>query len=56
MEVTEQYPAFLQNVFSFVTACDPALELIAIETVGAVSLSEAGLRVVFDNTIRKLTR
>ena len=52
MEVTEQYPAFLQNVFSFLTACDPALKLIAIETVGAVSLSEAGLRAVFDNTIR----
>ena len=50
--MTEQYPAFLQNVFSFLTACDPALKLIAIETVGAVSLSEAGLRVVFDNTTR----
>lgn len=48
-EVTQQYPAFLQNVFSLLTADDPALKLIAIQTIGAVSYSEAGLRVVFDN-------
>lgn len=48
-EVTQQYPAFLLNVFSFLTADDPALKLIAIQTIGAVSYSEAGLRVVFDN-------
>lgn len=48
-EVTQQYPAFLQNVFSFLTADDPALKLIAIQTIGAVSYSEAGLRVVFNN-------
>lgn len=51
-EVTQQYPAFLQNVFSFLTADDPALRLIAIQTVGAVSHSEPGLRVVFDNKAR----
>ena len=48
-EVTQQYPAFMQNVFSFLTAGDPGLKLIAIETIGAVAHSEPGLRVVFDN-------
>ena len=50
--MTQQYPAFLQNVISFLTAGDPSLELIAIETIGAVSYSDAGLRVVFDNKTR----
>ena len=52
MEVTQQYPVFLQNVFSFLTAGDPALKLIAIQTIGAVVHSEQGLRVVFDNKTR----
>ena len=50
--MTQQYPAFLQNVFSFLTAGDPALKLIAIQTIGAVAHSEPGLRVVFDNKAR----
>ena len=49
VEVTQQYPAFLQNVFSFLTAADPSLKLIAIQTIGAVAHSEPGLRVVFDD-------
>ena len=51
-EVTQQYPIFLQTVFSFLTASDPALKLIAIQTIGAVANSEQGLRVVFDNKAR----
>lgn len=51
-EVTQQYPVFLQIVISFLTAADPSLKLIAIETVGAVSHSEAGLRVLFDDQSR----
>ncbi|KAJ7372230.1 26S proteasome non-ATPase regulatory subunit 5 [Desmophyllum pertusum] len=51
-EVTQQYPAFLQNVFSFLTAGDPALKLIAIQTIGVVAHSEPGLRVIFDNKSR----
>lgn len=50
--MTQQYPIFLQNVFSFLTASDPALKLIAIQTIGAVVHSEQGLRVVFDNKAR----
>lgn len=50
--MTQQYPIFLQNVFSFLTASDPALKLIAIQTIGAVAHSEQGLRVVFDNKAR----
>ena len=46
-EVTQQYPAFLQKVFSFLTSHDPALKLMAIQTVGAVAHSEPGLRVLF---------
>ena len=52
VEVTQQYPAFLQNVFSFLTAADPSLKLIAIQTIGAVAHSEPGLRVVFDDKAR----
>lgn len=52
VEVIQQYPVFLQNVFSFLTAGDPALKLIAIQTIGAVAHSEQGLRVVFDNKPR----
>ena len=48
----QQYPAFLENVISFLTAADPSLKLIAIETVGAVSHSEVGLQVVFDDKSR----
>lgn len=50
--MTQQYPIFLQNVFSFLAASDPALKLIAIQTIGAVAHSEQGLRVVFDNKAR----
>lgn len=50
--MTQQYPIFLQTVFSFLTATDPALRLIAIQTIGAVAHSEQGLRVVFDNKAR----
>lgn len=50
--MTQQYPVFLQIVISFLTAADPSLKLIAIETVGAVSHSEAGLRVLFDDQSR----
>ena len=49
VEVTQQYPIFLQTVFSFLTVPDSALKLIAIQTVGAVAHSEQGLRVVFDD-------
>ena len=51
-EVTQQYPIFLQTVFSFLTVPDPALKLIAIQTIGAVAHSEQGLRVVFDDKER----
>lgn len=51
-EVTQQYPIFLQTVFSFLTAADPALKLIAIQTIGVVAHSEQGLWVVFDNKAR----
>ena len=50
--MTQQYPAFLQNVFAFLTAGDPALKLIAIQTIGAVAHSEPGLRVVFHDAVR----
>lgn len=52
VEVTQQYPIFLQTVFSFLTVPDSALKLIAIQTVGAVAHSEQGLRVVFDDKAR----
>ena len=51
-EVTQQYPAFLQKVFSFLTSHDPALRLMAIQTVGAVAHSEPGLRVLFADKAR----
>ena len=45
--MTQQYPLFLQNVFSFLTCTDPTLRLIAIQTIGALAQSESGLQVVF---------
>ena len=47
--MTQQYPIFLQTVYSFLTATDPALRLIAIQTIGAVAHSEQGLQVVFND-------
>lgn len=52
VEVTQQYPIFLQTVFSFLTVQDPALKLIAVQTIGAVAHSEQGLLVVFDDKER----
>ena len=51
-EVTQQYPIFLQTVFSFLTVPDPTLKLIAVQTIGAVAHSEQGLQVVFDDKER----
>ena len=48
----QQYPQFLENVFSLISSDDPTLVPVAVETLGVLSQSDVGVRFVFNHPAR----
>ena len=49
-DVVVQYPVFLQYILSFLNCNDLALMNVAVETLGVLGLTDAGLKALFANT------
>ncbi|XP_031558026.1 26S proteasome non-ATPase regulatory subunit 5-like [Actinia tenebrosa] len=52
VEVTQKYPQFMEQLYSQVSCGDLRLMPIAVETIGVIALTDAGLHAVFNNPAR----
>jgi hypothetical protein len=47
--ILDKYPKFYEFIFHCITSNDPSLLPVAIDTIGAIGLSNDGLAVLFQN-------